>query len=382
VNREPLDILGLASSEPEYNSNGTGVGGARHYLFKELAKRYTLRGVFQPRPTGLSAMAGRLASWVPNPEIAHRAYKRHRWVFDSKTRACEAFINAMPVAPSLVFQWEFFFAPYTGASGRAPYVVYNDWTTKLSEREFPEWALPRVRAHINRLQGDLMRGASFVFTFSDKVRRSVVDDYGVAPEQAVTAYAGVNIDNFPEPIERRDRSRVTILFAGNDYFRKGLGDLLEAFRAVRENCPMAELVVIGDPGPSYSVRPEPNVTFLGHIADKWKLSELYADADVFVLPTRTEAFGHVYAEAMAHSLPCIGTDVGAVGEVILDGRTGFLIKPGDVGSLARHLGKLVSSAQLRHTMGRVGYQRASRHFRWERVVDVMAPHLDIAAVRR
>lgn len=375
MNTDSFSILGLASSEPEYSSNSTGVGGARHYLFKELARRYELVEVFQPKPDALTAFASKIATWVPNPEIAHRAYKRHRWIFDAKSRACESHINALQPSPSLVFQWEFFFSPYTSERISVPYVVYNDWTTRLSEREFPDWALPRVRKHINRLQGDLMRNAAYVFTFSEKVRSSVINDYDIPAEKVVTAFAGVNIDHFPDPIQRPGRTLTTILFAGNDYARKGLGLLLEAFRAVRTEFPMVELVVIGDPGPNFAVEEESQVRHLGHIQDKARISELYAAADIFVLPTRTEAFGHVYAEAMAHSLPCIGTRVGAVNEVILDGETGWLIEPGDVSGLTERLRGLVASKDRRISMGQQGYDRADKHFRWDKVVDVMAPYL-------
>ncbi len=76
-----------------------------------------------------------------------------------------------------------------------------------------------------------MRNAAYVFTFSEKVRSSVINDYEIPPAKVVTAFAGVNIDRFPGPIHRQDRGLTTILFAGNDYARKGLGMLLEAFRS-------------------------------------------------------------------------------------------------------------------------------------------------------
>ncbi|MCW1410815.1 MULTISPECIES: glycosyltransferase family 4 protein [Rhizobium] len=382
MNPDPFSILGLASSEPEYSSNSTGVGGARHFLFKELASRYELTEVFQPKPSGLTALASRIATWVPNREIAQRTYKRHRWIFQEKSRACESYINALQSKPSLIFQWEFFFSPYASERITVPYVVYNDWTTRLSAREFPEWALPRVRKHVDRLQGELMRRAACVFTFSEKVRRSVIYDYGIPAEKVVTAFAGVNINHFPDPIRRPDRDRVTILFGGNDYARKGLGTLLKAFRVLRAELPSVELIVFGDPGPNYVALEEPRVRHLGHVSDKGKISELYATADIFVLPTKTEAFGHVYAEAMAHSLPCIGTKVGAVNEVILEEETGFLIESGDSVGLTERLRKLVTSREMRIGMGQQGYNRANKHFRWDKVVDVMTPYLHQAAAGR
>ncbi len=85
---------------------------------------------------------------------------------------------------------------------------------------------------------------------------------------------------------------------------------------------------------------------------------------------------------MAHSLPCVGTRVGAVNEVILDGDTGLLIEPGDVSGLTERLRRLVASKDLRASMGQRGYERADTHFRWDKVVDVMAPYLRQAAAGR
>jgi len=375
-----LRLLGLASSEEEYRTTATGVGGAKHFLFSELGRRYDLTNVFHPEPGRIVSNAAKLATWTRDKEISHRAYKRHRWVFRSKSRACEEHIRKLNEKPSLIFQWEFFFAPFDQAPRRlSPFVVYNDWTTKLSEREFPHWALPKVREHLNALQGTLMRKATYVFTFSEKVRRSVIEDYDVAPERVITTYAGVNLDVFPEPLLRRDRQDLTILFAGNDYARKGLPALIRAFRSLRPEFPDVGLVVVGDPGPTYQIRPERGVTYLGAVKDKEEIAALYRSADIFCLPTQSEAFGHVYAEAMAHSLPCIGSDVGAVGEVVLDGETGFLINPGDTEKLVEQLRLLLTAPDLRRTMAAKGYAHASKHFRWETVVDVMDPYLMQAA---
>jgi glycosyltransferase involved in cell wall biosynthesis len=75
-------------------------------------------------------------------------------------------------------------------------------------------------------------------------------------------------------------------------------------------------------------------------------------ADLFVMPTRNEAFGLVYQEAAAAGLPSIGTRLNAVPEIIEDGATGLLITPGDTSGLARAIDALIASAGLRERLGR------------------------------
>ena len=78
---------------------------------------------------------------------------------------------------------------------------------------------------------------------------------------------------------------------------------------------------------------------------------LWRDADLFVLPTRDEAFGMVFQEAAAAGLPAIGTRINAVPEMIHDGASGFLVAPGDREGLTRALDQLIASAELRREMG-------------------------------
>jgi len=85
----------------------------------------------------------------------------------------------------------------------------------------------------------------------------------------------------------------------------------------------------------------------------------YKAFDVFVLPsTGFESFPTVVVEAMLAGLPVVGTRKGGTVELIDDGRTGFLVPPGDSEALAAALAKLCTSVRLRETMGTAGRKRA------------------------
>jgi glycosyltransferase involved in cell wall biosynthesis len=155
---------------------------------------------------------------------------------------------------------------------------------------------------------------------------------------------------------------VTVLRAG-----KGSEVLLEAFAALRRDHPAAVLVVAGD-GP---LRPalEARAAELGlGGAVRWAgfrrdVPQLLAAADLFVLPSRWDAFPTAVLEAMAAGLPVVASHTGGIPEMVEDGVTGLLVPPGDAPALAAALSGLLAAATGRRAeMGRRGRERAGAHF--------------------
>jgi alpha-maltose-1-phosphate synthase len=152
--------------------------------------------------------------------------------------------------------------------------------------------------------------------------------------------------------ERRSREgqRPQCLFIGGDFPRKGGYDLLDAWSRGKF-ADRADLVLVtGWPLPS----PLPaGVRVLKAVqAHTPEWTAAWHDADLFVMPTRNEAFGLVYQEAAAAGLPAIGSRLNAVPEIITDGETGLLVTPGHRGELVEALEQLIASAELRERFGR------------------------------
>jgi len=108
------------------------------------------------------------------------------------------------------------------------------------------------------------------------------------------------------------------------------------------------------------------VTFLGHV-DHTGL--YYAASDLFVLPSRHEPFGLVFLEAAQYGLACIGTSVGGIPEIILDGETGILVPPEDPDQLAAYITSLSRDQALRRKLGDAAKQRVRTHFAMDTMVD-------------
>ncbi len=153
--------------------------------------------------------------------------------------------------------------------------------------------------------------------------------------------------------------------------RKGILDLVQAW-ALHER-PEASLELIGetdaDPVYAASVRAaiadasDASIIVSGPVDDA-RLGDAYAAADLFVLPSRYEGYGVVYAEALAHGLPVIACDVGPVPELVGE-EAALLVPPGDVEALSGALDLLLKDAALRDRMSVAARRRAKRLPRWE-----------------
>ncbi|MCL1594868.1 MAG: glycosyltransferase family 4 protein, partial [Actinomycetia bacterium] len=96
-----------------------------------------------------------------------------------------------------------------------------------------------------------------------------------------------------------------------------------------------------------------SVNFTGFVSDE-ELGRLYQSASVFALPSQQEGFGIVYAEAMWHGLPCVGSTADAAVDVVVDGETGLLIPYGDVPATAEALIRILDDADWARTLGANG----------------------------
>jgi glycosyltransferase involved in cell wall biosynthesis len=98
------------------------------------------------------------------------------------------------------------------------------------------------------------------------------------------------------------------------------------------------------------------------LGDRSDVPELLARADVFVCSSRSEGMPVSILEAMAAGLPVVASSVGGVPELVDDGRTGFLVPPGEAVALADALALLVGDPALRERLGAAAHQEALERF--------------------
>jgi len=185
---------------------------------------------------------------------------------------------------------------------------------------------------------------------------------------------GVDVDRFQRavPIARWKDGKRNVLFVGRHEPRKGLLELLKAYRILRKTGCDCRLLVVGT-GPLgrearryIATRRLLGVEFLGRVSDEEK-AQLYRTADVYVSPaTGGESFGIVLLEAMAAGTPIVASDIHGYKGVVRRGREALLVPPREPKQIAAAVGRLLRDDELRTEMGRAGAARA-QEFSWERV---------------
>ncbi|XEC93072.1 glycosyltransferase family 4 protein [Paenibacillus tarimensis] len=156
---------------------------------------------------------------------------------------------------------------------------------------------------------------------------------------------------------------------------KGLDVLLHACAELKERGHAFVLHIIGD-GPIRKDLEQlaarlglyDDIIFYGYMLHPEEFMPFF---DIFVLPSRAEAFGSVFAEAALCLLAPVGTNVGGIAEQIDDGENGLLVPPDDPSALCDAMEKLVSDPTYRYNMARAAWNKAKKVYSLERVISQM-----------
>ena len=186
---------------------------------------------------------------------------------------------------------------------------------------------------------------------------------------------GIDVDVYKPglaPIRHLRDENLNILFVGRLEKRKGLGDLLRAYRVLSGRVPQTRLIIVGD-GPqrgrveSYVQRHRlDNVILAGYVPDSVK-PRYYNSADIFCAPaTGAESFGIVLLEALASGLPVVATEVPGYMSVLEPGKDSITVPPKNWRELAASLVILARDPELRRRLADYGVKKAHR-YSWDRV---------------
>lgn len=175
--------------------------------------------------------------------------------------------------------------------------------------------------------------AAGVIAMSRWLADSLVNDTGLPREMVHVVHPGLVAGN-PAPVPERPSPRRRLLFIGRTFASKGGDIALKALARLRRDVdPRITLTIAGPPAMPAGEVPD-GVNFLGALPSR-EIAKLYDTHDLFVLPSRIEGFGIVFAEALARGLPCIGRNNFAMPEIIQPPRYGSLLKSEDPDELAK-----------------------------------------------
>lgn len=230
------------------------------------------------------------------------------------------------------------------------------------------------------LQRQSYRFAHAIVANSNAAARQLEHE-GIRSDRIAIVPNGVDIDRFDAPRPRRPIT--TVLTVANLRTEKAHEVLLTAAARLLLRHPHLRFLIAGD-GPRMAdlramadaLRLDASVRFLGHRED---IPALLAEADLFVLPSRSEAFPNSAIEAMAAGLPVVASAAGGLLDLIADGETGVLVRPDDPVALGDAIDALVRSPEWAAALGSNARDAVTRGYSFDRMVrafeDLYLTHL-------
>lgn len=237
-------------------------------------------------------------------------------------------------------------------SGQANQPLYDGSHARASWRrglrfEFDRWCVQRTDLFI---------------PFSSWAGAVLAQDCGILESKIRAINVGLDLETWPflpkaEP-GAPDRARPSILFVGGDFVRKGGDLLLDVFCEHFAGAADLHLVTRQPP----ALIPNGVTVHTDLSGSDPRLRELYAQCDIFVLPTRADMSPWVLLEAMATGRPVIASDIGGIPDMVHPGENGFLIPVSDKSALTQALSVLLTDEALRQRMGTAGRRVVEQDF--------------------
>ena len=216
---------------------------------------------------------------------------------------------------------------------------------------------------------------------SENSKKDIVAQMRVHPDTLHIVPVGVDQQQFrPLPHVARVRGRL-MTTASADVPLKGLTYLIEALAKVRAERDDAHLVVIGQPRHKSRIPAQIErlgltdaVDFVTGVSDE-RIVELYAEAEIAVVPSLYEGFSLPAIEAMACGVPLVTTTGGALPEVVgPHGENAMTVAPRDPGALAQQIIDVLNNDELRARLGERGRRRVLDRFTWRRTAEGTSEH--------
>jgi glycosyltransferase involved in cell wall biosynthesis len=303
------------------------------------------------------------------------------WPSDETRGAAQARLLAVPVGGAVVVDGLAF--------GVLPEVV-----AQLQSRQ-PLIALVHhplaMESGLSAGQSDLLRASEraalattrHIIVTSAATARILATDYAAPSERITVVCPGTD----PAPMAQGSQDGVVrLLSVGAIVPRKGFDVLIAALAALTD-LPW-HLTIVGDRGRAPETAAELDAHIRRHnLGDRVivhgavspdRLMELYVSADLFVLASRFEGYGMAYAEAIAHGLPIVGTNPGAIPDTV-PAAVGVLVAPDDPGALASALRKVIGNPGERRRMGASARAAASHLPTWRESAEIFSRAIEVFA---
>lgn len=365
-----------------------GVGVYARNLLEGLANRGVQVTLVTPQP-GSAPDVDRVV-----PVRAHRGRGRflaQSWSFAQALRdsriACDV-VHVIDARYSLFMGDN---APATVGTMNDYFYAITGWFSAAGTRAvYADWRVRHLYYNLVRvLERRAFRRLDGILCISQEVKTTLVRRYRLDPRRLVVVPYGIEYG--PTDVEPRRSGRPTVVFAGGNFQRKGLGVLIDAAPAILEEIPDLEVVVIGTSRDEALIKNRVRdrglsgtFTFVGPVTYR-DLYSYYLGADVVAMPSLLEAFGIPYLEGMHCGVPVVASDSPGPTDYLRDRENCLMPPRGDSAALARAIVDAVRNDSLRARLianGRVTAAEATVEKMVSRTVDAYRTILEVTGQGR
>jgi glycogen(starch) synthase len=235
------------------------------------------------------------------------------------------------------------------------------------------WVSGAISRQVHAVESWLARESDSLITCSASMAGEITELFGPGLAEVSVIPNGIDSSRWSFAPRRKHDGPPELLFFGRLEYEKGVHDAIAALPRIRRSHPGTTLTIAGD-GTQQDWLVEvarkhkvlKGVRFAGR-ADHDQLLKLLHRADVAVLPSHYEPFGIVALEAIAAGTPLVVTNVGGLGEAVIDGKTGLTCPPRDVPALAKAVRAVLDDPAAAQRRAVAARERLTSDFDWHTV---------------
>ncbi len=295
-------------------------------------------------------------------------YNKNNKAFIALSKKVEEKIYKLEHTPDFVFHVFGMCCPFWNKS-TIPYGMYLDYTMALADRNYRPWAPFKTRKELELwldCERKAYRDAKYLFTMSNVVKSSLIQDYDIEAEKITVVGSSGNC-------QESDRDRKTfgskqILFNGSDFQRKGGELVLETFQKVRKILPDAKLVIIGK---KLGINEE-GVEDKGIITSPSVLRNLFLNSDLVLAPGICDPFPTFLLEAMNYGVPCVVSANDGMPEIVTHSKDGFVISQRNSHLFADTIVNLLCNNQTLEYMSANAKNKIKTRFNWDTIASIIS----------
>jgi len=249
------------------------------------------------------------------------------------------------------------------------------------------WVSGPISRQVHAVESWLVHESDSLITCSASMSDEITELFGPGLAEIRVIRNGIDAALWPFAPRKLRSGPAQLLYLGRLEYEKGIHDAIAALPRIRRTHPGTTLTIAGTGTQQQWLVEQARkhkvlkaVTFVGHL-DHEALVRLLHTADAAVLPSHYEPFGIVALEAAATGIPLVTSNVGGLGEAVINGQTGMSYAPRDVAGLAAAVRTVLDDADAAQQRATAARERLTSDFDWHTVADETA-QVYLAAKRR